>query len=382
MQLKIRHALVLSALLTMQAAAEDYVNVQFMGYDEESGETTVYTPAIEINKDFGADYTFNLTLTHDSVSGASPTWYDTFSGASAKLPEGVVYKNDITYGPVEYEDKRKAVALTLTKRFASRDELTAGVNYSDEYDYTSKELSLEYLHYLDASKNRSITAGASYQNNDVSVYCSLGNDVCDGVSGASAVVKDLEVVSGEVGFTQIVDKTSLVKTSLFYIHENGYLSNPYMRVVRYYDSEPKITEEQKPGSRTAYGVTLNYTKALREDLSSITDYRFYDDGWDITSHTLATELNYEVNPKLSVGAGVRYYTQTKAKFYSGSKAYFTDQKYASSDRRMADFEAWTYKANAAYKVTPKIQLSGNVAYYDQPDRYDAVFYGVGVKYRF
>jgi len=381
MQLKL--SLITAALLASNVLlAEDYVSVQFMGYDEDSGRTTVYTPAIEINKDFGADYTLNLSLTHDSVSGASPTFYDAFSGASAKIPEGTLYKEDITYGDIDYEDKRKAVSITLTKRFASRDELTVGANYSDEYDYTSREISAEYLYYLDSSKNRSLSLGASYQDNDVSIYCDLGTSACDATSGASQKVKSLNVFSTELGFTQIIDQVSLVKTSLFYINEDGYLSNPYMHVVRDYDTAPKITEEVKPDSRTAYGATLQYNRAINGKITSLSSYRFYSDDWDIVSHTLEEEIHYEWIPKLTTGLMLRYYTQTAAKFYSGKKDYFTDQKYASSDRRMSDFDAINITLSGDYRLNRKISLNASISYYDQFDILDAYYYGVGMKYRF
>jgi hypothetical protein len=89
-----------SILLSSYAIAEDFVSVQYMSYDEDSGRTTISTPIIEINKDFGADYTLNASFTNDTVSGASPTYYDSASGASAKVPDGVVYSNDIKYGDI------------------------------------------------------------------------------------------------------------------------------------------------------------------------------------------------------------------------------------------------------------------------------------------
>ena len=381
--MQLRISLITATLLASHALlAEDYVSVQFMGYDEDSGRTTIYTPSIEINKDFGADYTLNVSLTHDSVSGASPTFYDAFTGASAKIPEGVIYKEDITYGDIEYEDERKALSVALTKRFESRDELTIGANYSDEYDYTSNEISAEYLHYLDSSKNRSISFGASYQDNDVSIYCDLGTSACDATSGASEKIKSLNVLSTELGFTQIIDQTSLIKTSLFYINEDGYLSNPYMRVVRDYNTTPKITEEVKPDSRKAYGATLQYTKAIDEKLTSLSSYRFYSDDWDIVSHTIEEEIHYEWTPKVTTGLMLRYYTQTAAEFYSAKKDYFTDQKYASSDKRMSDFDAINVTLSGDYRLNKKISLNASVSYYDQFDILDAYYYGVGMKYRF
>jgi len=381
--MQLRISLIAATLLAGSSMlAEDYVSVQFMGYDEESGRTTIYSPSIEINKDFGADYTLNISATHDSVSGASPTFYDAFSGASTKIPEGSIFREDITYGDIDYEDERKAVSVALTKRFASRDELTVGANYSDEYDYISREISAEYLHYLDSSKNQSLSLGASYQDNDVSIYCDLGTSACDASSGASEKIESLSVLSTELGFTQIIDSTSLVKTSLFYINETGYLSNPYMRVVRDYDTIPKITEETKPANRTAYGATLEYTRAINQKLTSLSSYRYYSDDWDIVSHTLEEEIHYEWTPRVTTGLMLRYYTQTAAEFYSGRKDYFTDQKYASSDRRMSDFDAINVTLSGDYRLNKKISLNASVSYYEQFDILDARYYGIGMKYRF
>ncbi len=362
--------------------AEDYVSVEYMGYDKESGRTTISTPSIEINKDFGADYTANLSVMHDSVSGATPIYHDSSSGASAKIPEGTIYKNDIEYSDVDYEDERTAVTLSLTKRFESRDELTIGGNYSKEHDYESKEMSVEYLHYLDSSKNQSISIGTSYQKNDVSVYCSLNTDECDSSSGASEKVKTLDVFSAEIGFTQVIDKTSQLKSSLFYINEDGYLSNPYMRVVRDYNRNPKLTQEEKPDSRKAYGALVQYSKALSDRLTTVSSYRFYSDDWEINSHTLNGELYYEFNDKLTTGVGLRYYTQSEAKFYNASADYFTDQTYASSDRRMSSFDSLNYKLSGDYKISSDISINASLNYYDQPDYFSAFYYNLGVKYKF
>ncbi len=381
--MQLRLSVLASLLLATNALlAEDYVSVQFMGYDEDSGRTTIITPSVEINKEFGADYTLNLSFTHDSVSGASPTYYDAFSGASAKLPDSTTLKHDVKYGNIEYEDERKAVSLALTKRFESRDELTLGGNFSDEYDYTSKELSAEFLHYINSTKNQSVSFGVSYQKNDVSINCDLGNSECDALSGASEKIMDLDVLSSEVGFTQIIDKTSLIKASLFYINEDGYLSNPYMRVVRDYNTNAKISQEVKPDDRTAYGATLAYSKSINSKLSSITNYRFYSDDWDITSHTIENELYYEWSDDFVAGLGIRYYIQSEADFYSHKKDFFTDQKYASSDRRISDFDSVNIKLSAEYKLNKKISLNSSINYYEQFDYFDAKYYNIGVKYKF
>ena len=384
MQLKRLSVIASALILTSSLCSEDFVSIQYMSYDEDSGRTTIHTPFIEINKDFGVDYTLNLSLSHDSVSGASPTYYDSSSGASATISNSTTYKSNIVYGDIPYEEDRKAISATLTKRLESRDELTFGLNYSDEDDYKSKEFSFEYLHYLDKSKNSSISFGASYQKNDVDVYCFLGTLDCDGTSGASKDVrtKDLDVTNLEIGYTRVLDKTSQIKYSLFMIDEDGYLTNPYMRVVRDYYTNPKITPESKPDSRRAYGMTLEYAKALNDKLSIVSFYRYYDDDWDITSHTLNTKVYYDIDSKLTVGAGFRGYTQTKAKFFSGRRDYFTDQKYASSDRRVSEFDSYDYSLMFKYKLKKDVKLNFAVGYYDQPEYFDSKYYNIGIKYNF
>jgi hypothetical protein len=352
-----------------------------MNYDEESGQTTVNTPSIEISKDFGVDYNLKVSFAHDALSGASPTWYDSSSGATSTISKSTHFKDDIVYDYIDYEDTRNAFGATFTSRFASRDELTLGVNYSDENDYTSREASAEYLHYLDSSKNRSLSFGLSYQKNDVSVFCA--NDECDSSSGASveASEEDISVISSEIGFTQIIDMTSLLKASIFYIGEDGYLSNPYMNVVRDYNTFVKLTLETKPDTRTAYGTLLQYSKAI-SDISLNTSYRLYHDDWEITSHTLNVEAYYEWTQKFTLGIGARYYVQSEAYFYNGRKDYFTDEKYASSDRRMSDFDSYNSMLLAKYQVRDDLSVNGSINYYTQPDYFDSIYYNVGFIYNF
>ena len=385
MQLNRRFSIAACAILALSSLkAEDYVSVQYMSYDEDSGRTTISTPTFEFNKDIGADYTVNFSFLHDTVTGASPTYYDSQSGASATIPKNKVqYQSDIVYGNIPYDDDRKAMSFSLSKRFASRDELTVGLNHSTENDYTSNEISVEYLYFLDKTKNTSFTFGISYQANKVGIDCFLNTGDCDSTSGASGQVKkDLDVVSAEIGVTQVIDKTSLVKASVFTIDEDGYLTNPYMRVVRNYYTAPEIAPEVKPDSRRAYGATLQYSKAFTDKFSTVLSYRYYDDDWDIRSHTFNSKFYYSWSSKLTTGFLFRGYTQTQAKFYSPRRDYFTNEKYASSDRRMSEFDSYNYSVTVDYKINKKVTLNLGIGYYDQPDYFDSTYYDVGFKYSF
>jgi len=385
MQLRTKISLVAATLLYASALmADDYVSVQYIQYEESDNRASISSPSIEFSKDFGVDYSLKVGITTDSVSGASPTWhgYDSTSGATAHS-ETSIHKDDIYYTPIEYDDDREAMNVLFTTRFASRDELSVGVNYSSENDYEARELSSEYLHYLDTSKNRSISAGISLQSNRVEVVCQ-GNEKCDASSGASELF-DVDVISAEVGFTQIIDENSLAKVSFFGSNEDGYLSNPYMKVLRgnLDSSFLEIAYENKPDTRISYGATLQYVAAITENLSSHNNYRFYSDDWDIVSHTLSSELYYELGKKWILGAGLRYYTQNESNFYkSGKNGYFSNEEYASSDERMGNFDAIGYKVNTDYRISKAVSMNVGLNIYDQLDSFNATYYNVGLKYRF
>ncbi len=376
-------AIALSALLLSSAYASDEVSFNYIYYDEDSGRTTIKSPHLYLKKEFGADYVSEFSYTYDSVSGASPTYYDASSGASAKIPEGVLYPEDIVYGDIPYEDERRAYSLLLTKRMPkTRDELSVGWSFSKENDYISREISLQYLHYTDYTKNRSLTLGVSYQHNNPKVSCYLNPGYCDSTTGASVKTEKLDVVTIEAGVTQILTKDSLIKGSLFYIGEDGYLSNPYMRVVRYYDSySPILAPERKPEERNAYGTLLEYKKSWQNGYFAQLSYRLYHDDWEITSHTAQSSVTKEWAKGLAATFKLRLYHQSSAYFYNGSIDYFTDQKYASSDRRLSSFSSFESTLCFKFPINDTITVDLEGSYYHQK-YFDSIYGSIGVKYSF
>ncbi|MGB6019903.1 MAG: DUF3570 domain-containing protein [Sulfurimonadaceae bacterium] len=378
LRLSVAAAAVISAIASQ---AEDYVSVQFLQYDENNNRTSVSAPSIMVNKDFGTDYTLNISGVADAVSGASPTYYDSASGASA-FSRGIgVNASDVKYGNIEYSDQRLAGSLLFTMRFANRDELIIGANYSAENDFYSTEGSAEYMHWLDSSKNRSISLGLSYQANEILVEC-VENSACDSSSGASEAMT-ADVINAQVSFFQNIDAQSYAKASLFYVSESGFLSNPYLNVVRNNNGvTADVVAEARPDSKQAYGLALKYANALSSNISLHLAYRYYSDDWEINSHTLDTDLYYEAGSKWLFKIGLRGYTQSEASFYNGSDAYFTNEQYVSSDERLSAFNAVTYKINVEYQMTEDLRFNLGANYYDQSTGLSATYFMTGFTYNF
>jgi len=352
--------------------AENYVAVEFLQYDENNNRVSVSAPSLSASYDIGTDYTIKTDFVHDAVSGATPSWQpDSSSGASSRDNSG-----DYVYENQKFDEERNAGSIMLTTRFENRDELYTGIDYSRESDFDSKAVSAEYMHYTDKSHNQSINLGVSYSTNEILSYN------YDTGSGASQKETSTSI-NIQAGISQIINDHSLLKVEGFTILDDGYLTNPHANIVRDYGTATQnLITENRPDKRTAYGVNLKYISMFGDNLSFKTNYRFYTDDWDVTSHTLDNDIYYSLNKKITLGAGFRIYTQSEANFYNKKKDFFTDEKFASSDERLSQFDALTYKASIDFKQNDSISYNLGGEFYSQSTGLDATMFTAGMKYRF
>ena len=416
MQLKLSlPAMVL--ILTANAQAEDYVSFQYLQYQESDNRVSVYAPSIMINKDIGTDYTLNASFVTDAVSGGSPTYYaadtlnavksstvdttssasassrgknsaarsaaaaDGSSGASAYSRGENIPADHVQYGNVSFSEQRAAGGVTLTSRMANRDELIVGGNYSSEHDFESISGSAEYMHWLTPAKNQSLALGVSYQSNQIVARCvDLVN--CDASSGASEE-KQASAINTQITLMQNINQYSYIKASLFYMMDDGYLSDPYLNVVRNNNGvTADVVGESRPDKRRGYGADIHYANALSDRLSVQLEYRYYQDDWKINSHTLDGDIYYDLTPKWRLKLGLRGYTQGAASFYNGRSNHFTNERYASSDYRLSQFNAITYKADLRYAFTKAFSANLGGNYYDQSTGLQATYLMTGFRYNF
>ena len=389
--MQLRLSIAAASLIAASAAqAEDYVSVQYMQYDENNNRTSISAPSITVNKDFGTDYTLNMSVMTDAVTGGSPTAIDTASGASGAYKRGATNANNVSYENVDYEDNRIAGNILLTTRLENRDELSLGVSYSAESDFYSYEGSAEYMHWLGQEKNQALSFGLAVQANEILIQECIENYSCEPDANSGASQKETaSLINAQVSFLQNISANSYLKTSLFYITEDGYLNSPYHNVVR--DLDPtdglvNVMAEQKPDARASYGLSFKYANALNENLTWQAAYRFYTDDWGINSHTLDNDIYYEVGDDWTFKLGLRAYTQSEADFYSEFKntSSFSNEEFASSDERISSFTALTYKAGVDYKVAKDVTVNIGVNYYvqDSMSKLKATYFTAGFTHNF
>jgi hypothetical protein len=359
-----------TALVCSSLSAEDVVSFQILNYSENNDRIDVIAPSLAFEKDFGVDYTLNVDIVGDSVSGATPTWkdVDSTSGASKLSKSG-----DYVYDKVEMDDdNRLALSTSLLIRDENRDETTFGVAYSTESDFRSYEASINHLKYLDESHNKSISVGFSYQKNDLLDY--------DAISGASST-ESFDKISLEAGFTQIIDKDSIIKPSIFYSYEDGFLDNPYLRVIKNINGVEELIKEHRPDTKAIYGVSTKYIRSLSKNLIIHSDYRFYHNNWDINSHTIDNSLYYTLNDKITLIPSFRYYMQSEASFYS-DKAFSSSSKEYSSDYRLSDFDSTHTGLRVEYKYSSELSFNFSTSFYSQSTGLDATMISSGFEYKY
>jgi hypothetical protein len=346
--------------------SENYVSIEYLQYDESDDRISVSAPSIEVSYDFDTDYNLKASMMFDGISGATPSFLENTNGNFYK-------------GLQKFDDTRTAGSILLTSRFENRDELYTGFDYSKEEDYESFTPSMEYMHYTDKTHNTAINFGVSVGFNEILVY-----DAASGASDNSHTEKSMSY-NAQIGLTQVLTSESSMKLSLFMVSDDGYLTNPHGIIVRDYNTnKTKLGNENRPDTRNAYGFTGNYNRLLTDKVSLLSSYRFYKDDWDMTSHTIEVDTYMELSDDVTLGLGVRYYTQLEANFYNANIDYFTTQKYASSDERLSKFDAFTYKASIDYKQNDTLSYNVGIQVYEQNtiSNMSATAITVGVKYKF
>ena len=387
------------------AQAEQVLSLHQMQYQEDDDRIKVADTSLALKLDFGVDYSLDLSLGYDSVTGASPTWQIANSG-QISANEAIFRQNELEQGQamteetllgyahdvsqyqiqrVSLEDTRKSAAAALTIRDVYRNEWVLGLAHSEEDDYKSSSVSASYLLFLDKGKNRSVNIGFAYLNDKTLVF---------GTGYQSRTEEKIQVINFETGLTQVLSPTSVFDVKLFFNHDNGYLSNHYLTILRgidineddvITDDEYFLASDSRPDVRNGFGTKLSYSTQFWPWLTGQFSYRYYQDSWSINSHTASASLSFEIFDGVFITPEYIRYQQGQAEFYLNpnvKEPYFTASGDGSNDTRLGDFSADTYGLIISYQVTSDWQLDLAVNRYQQSNQFAASWAVMGVNYRF
>jgi hypothetical protein len=383
-------ALLGSAVSAPVAAQEEASRWSFdstlLYYGESDDRVQDVSAAVSAQRDFGDERKLNATLTADTLTGASA------SGAIAldrpqtfTSPSGnAVYTTDAGAVPLDdtFLDTRFALNTSWTQPLARLYTFSAGLGFSTEYDYTHLGANLSLSRDFN-KRNTTLSAGVAWSQDDVDpvggrpIPLSQMLDVGD-QSNKRAGSESKDVLDLLLGFTQVLNRTTVLRVNLSYSDSSGYLNDPYkllsvvdplsgdtlLRVPVGQGPDGVYVYESRPESRAKQSLYAEVKHAFGAPVLHVA-YRFMTDDWGIDSNTAEVRLRWPM------GSGylepqLRYYTQTAADFYRSSLIGGAAlPRYASADFRLGEFDATTVGLKYGHDTASGNQWSIRAEYYMQ-----------------
>lgn len=149
--------------------------------------------------------------------------------------------------------------------------------------------------------------------------------------------RELWIVSANLGWTQTLDASKLLRFNYALTRRVGYQANPYRYIPIWggaADGPRFVLREHVPETRTRHSGELLGKWALSYHVFLRTAYRFYIDDWSVRSHSLRAAVWWELPEDwLRLRVRTRGYRQTGAYFF---EARYTDRSgYRTGDYRLS-----------------------------------------------
>ena len=316
-------ALALPGLMSTTAIAgsaptEGVIAVKLQAYEDSQpglDRVRVIAPSLYVLAPIASNWSVESTVVYDNISGASPRWHSSISGAS------------------RMHDHRTAANAKLTRYF-DRVAVGLGAGISEERDYRSKSLSID--------------ARLSSPDNNTTWYFGAGL-ADDTINPVNELVVNERKRSHELmfGVTQAWTANDLVQLNLGHVRGRGYFSDPY-----------KLADV-RPRERDQSTLMLRWNHHFASDNSTLrSHYRFYRDSFGVNAHSAQLEWVKPLSDRFSIIPSARYYTQRAASFYFnpvydpviGEPFPVGDPKFYSADPRLSTYGAITLGAKLEWRI--------------------------------
>lgn len=377
----------LGALPATPVAAQETpgweIDSSLLYYGEDDDRVTDVSLMASARRAFDEDRALSLTLTVDSLTGATPSGavpastVQTFTTPSGKdnytVAAGAAPLDD------SFLDTRVALSARWQAPLGEAMRWSAGFSASSEYDYL--HLGLDGRLERDFNlKNTTAYVGVAYSQDDVDpvggapIPLAPMREVGNLSSKAGNDSKDL--IDVLVGVTQVLSRRSLLEVSYSWGSSDGYLNDPYkfLSVVDSASGAPVpgpagsglglYVYESRPDSRTKQSLFAEWRHAFDRDSMAV-NFRYMTDDWGIDSATFEARYRWNISDRSYLEPQLRWYTQGAADFYR-TVLFEGDAlpRHASADYRLADLDAWTVGAKYGH-LTNHGEFSVRLAYYRQ-----------------
>jgi hypothetical protein len=281
---------------TVRLKYQDYRDYQ--GRDQE--RMRIHVPSFLISLPLFESTQVDVGGTLDSMSGASPLYHNTLTGASGK---GV-------------EDTRRAGDIKVTQYF-NRFSVALGGVWSTEDDYLSRG-GLTEARWWTEDKNTVLALGFEAYVDDLS---SSSNPLVD---------ESRRSRNALFGITQVISPTQILQSNVTFHYSEGYHSDPY-----------KLAD-RRPTQRHLWAWLTRYNQFFDGSEGALhLSYRYAADTWSVQSHMIEASWYQPLGDAWMLRPRLRYYTQERADFYSSVFPPEDFEAQYTADQRLGDFGSIT-----------------------------------------
>ncbi len=374
----------------------------------------------------------NLNPFSSASAGGTPSAVSTVKGSpwvestgASKSDVWINTKLDYSH----YNDKRTGI-------------FSANASYSNEFDYTSfgfggsftgfyndknTEFDLKLNMFLDKwrpKQPKELSRYFQYSGDlnaghfeNVLIYDSNGNatdktsiNTWKPMTDKMLESEDRNSFSMSIRLSQMINTNSQVSFFSDFVLQKGWLANPMQRVYfadreNYFIGEPEYIDEydsksntgvfhladdyeRLPDDRYKYPVGMRYSHYLNDYFILKLYYRFYQDSWELKSHTASIEVPVKLTSSLTIYPGYRYYSQTSAKYFAAYDSHLSTDEFYTSDNDLSEFSS--YQLSLGVKlydmVTTKYfwvfgykNIQMNYSYYKRDTGFEAFIVSLGTQ---
>lgn len=302
---------------------DDRADVLYHNYD--GGGITIQGPSVLVRKKVGDSLSFSASYYEDLISSASI---------------------DVKLSASPYHETRKQEGFSVDY-LHGKTIYTAGYIHSREPDYSSNTAyySISQSMFGDLTTvTFGFRRGWDDVFRDVKVNGVIQND--------PTFQRQADHRGYSLSVSQILTRNAILDLNFEAITDQGYLQSPY-RKVRYFDptvpgKQFTLADQIYPGTRTstAASADLKYYLPFRAAVTG--QYRFYNDTWGITGHTVEVDYTQPYRHFIFDGS-IRYYRQNNANFYSDLFPRADYSNFEARDRELAAFHSISLGFGAAYE---------------------------------
>ena len=319
---------------------EDRADAMYHSY--EGGGIKIDGPSVLVRKSFLDKFSVSANYYVDNISGAS---IDVELLASAYEEERTEYSLGF-----DYLNNKTIMGMGYTS------------SVENDYDANTVYGSISQDFFGDLS--------------NVSMTYSQGWDEVSKTDDESFGIKDATHQKYILSLSQVLSKRWLMNISLQTDLDEGFLNNPYREYSFLLSNGSRdFRSEVYPETRTSDAAAIRFKHYLPYRAALGYEYRRYQDSWGISAWNFDISYTHTWGEHWIFDIHHRWYSQTKADFYSDLFDRINPQNFMARDKEMSTFKTSTLGVGASFEYEPQgwgfIEKIGVSILYDRIDiKYD------------